>query len=120
MMLTLFDDLSDGYGPGVRRTDPVTAHQALDSVQAHLPGQRSRVLAEVGRSGIYGVTAYDVAVTLGNQQSVMSKRLSELHDHALVDKADYTRTGVTGRQLTVYVINDRGRQLLARIEEAEK
>lgn len=119
-MLTLFDDLADGYGPGVRRTDPTTAHMALDSVQAHLPDQRSRVLVEVGRAGVLGATSYDVAVALGNQQSVMSKRLSELHDHLLVDKAPYTRTGVTGRQLTVYLINDRGRQLLARIEEADK
>ena len=120
MMLSLFDDLVDGYGPNVRHTDPQTAHDAADSVQAHLPGQRSRVLVEVARGGHIGVTAYDMAVALGNQQSVMSKRLSELHDHGLVDKAPFTRTGVTGRQLTVYVVNDHGRDLAARIEEADQ
>jgi predicted ArsR family transcriptional regulator len=120
MMLSLFDELVDGYGPNVRATDPDTAQVAADSVHALLPGQRSRVLVEVARSGYFGATAYDVAVAVGNQQSVMSKRLSELHAVGLVDKAEYTRTGVTGRQLTVYLVNDRGRDLVARIEEAQQ
>ena len=119
-MLTLFDDLVDDYGPTVRTTDPQTAQAAADSVQGALPGQRSRVLVEVARSGNLGLTAYDVAVALGNQQSVMSKRLSELHSVGLVDKADYTRAGVTGRQLTVYLINGRGRDLVAQIQEVDK
>lgn len=120
MMLSLFDDLTDGYGPLVRTTDPQTAHDAADSMVPLLPAQRSRVLVTVARSGSLGITAYDVAVELGNQQSVMSKRLSELHAVGLVDKADWTRTGVSGRQLTVYVINQRGRDLAATIEENDQ
>lgn len=119
-MLTLFDDLVDDYGPTVRTTDPQTAQAAADSVQAALPRQRARVLVEVARGGNLGVTAYDVAVALGNQQSVMSKRLSELHSVGLVDKAEFIRAGVTGRQLTVYLINGRGRDLVAQIEEADQ
>lgn len=122
--LTLFDaDDTDqcgtGYGPGVRRTDPTTSHMAVQSVQAQLPRQRALVLAYVEANSRDGATAAEVATGLGRQQSVMSKRLSELHHAGLVTTVG-TRVGPSGRQLTIYNTTNAGLEALRTLNEGNQ
>lgn len=122
--LTLFeldntDQFGSGYGPGARHSDPTTTHLAMEAVRAQLPTQRALVLAHVEHHARDGVTAAEVATDLGRQQSVMSKRLSELHHAGLVCTVG-TRVGPSGRQLTVYTTTNAGLEALRTLNEGNQ
>lgn len=100
----------DQQGPGVRNTDPGTSHAAWQSLAHKLPKQRALVLLAVCSNSLshhgndpvhHGITAPELAQMLGRQQSVMSKRLSELVQAGLLYE-DGTRLGASGRQVTIY------------------
>jgi hypothetical protein len=118
--LSLFDQTSsstaelhldpDQQGPGARTTDPATSHAAWHSLAEKLPKQRALVLVAVCNNSLqhngsttvhHGVTAPELAKLLDRQQSVMSKRLSELVTAGLLYE-DGTRLGASGRQVTIY------------------
>lgn len=110
--LSLFDHTShspelhlppEDQTPGVRTTDPTTSHDAWQSLTTKLPKQRALILVAVCRYSIStdGVTAPQLARLLDRQQSVMSKRLSELVAAGLLYE-DGTRLGDSGRQVTIY------------------
>lgn len=117
--LSLFDDVDDQpqlylepaqQGPGVRNTDPGTSHAAWQSLAEKLPKQRALVLLTVCNNSLshhgndpvhHGITAPELAQLLDRQQSVMSKRLSELVAAGLLYE-DGTRLGASGRQVTIY------------------
>lgn len=113
--LSLFDTPAaelhvDAVTPGVRNTDPGTSHAAWHSLATKLPKQRALVLVAVCNNSLHyqgstavhhGVTAPELAKLLDRQQSVMSKRLSELVQAGLLYE-DGSRLGTSGRQVTIY------------------
>ena len=116
MTMTLLDFLSDEQ-PNVRATDPATSHDAAASIQTQLPTQRAQVLCLVAAHP-EGVTAYEASHLLMRQQSVMSKRLSELHHSGLVEALPRTRRGGSGRKLTVYGITEHGMTIVFTLDTA--
>lgn len=110
--LSLFDHTNNSpelhlalhqQSPGVRNDDPTTSHDAWQSLTTKLPKQRALVLIAVCSHSLNtdGVTAPQLAKLLDRQQSVMSKRLSELVAAGLLYE-DGTRLGDSGRQVTIY------------------
>lgn len=100
-------------GPRSRATDTHTARAAADSMTpAALNRQCRAVLDVVADLGNYGATAFDVYVNTDIQQSVASRRLTDLRRNGLVRDSGTTRSGSSGRQLTIYKITDEGREAL--------
>lgn len=102
--------------PLVRTTDPETSHAAAASIVPGLSTQRAQVLALIQQvDGIYsdgGATAYEVAARSEIQQSVVARRMTDLHQLGLVRDSGRTRPGSSGRQLIIWMLTEAGRKAL--------
>ena len=101
---TLFDDQLR-----VRASDPDTSRAAAESIKPVLGAECSRVLAAVESRGSMGATAYEALLVLERdgrrrQQSVVSRRLTDLRDAGLLRDSGCRRPGMTGRWLIVWSV----------------
>ncbi len=103
--MTLFDQL-----PNVRPSDPQTSKDAAESMKPALSTQRRSVLSYVIAKGSDGATAYEIAVSLGAQQNVISRRLTDLVQLGLAEPNGRLRPGATGRNGLVFVVTPKGRE----------
>lgn len=111
---TLAPDLfSFTSGPGARRTDPVTSHQAADRHPLlRTEDRRQALLALAGHPD--GLTDFELGDLIDRQQTSAGKRRGELRDAGLVQKTEERRAAPSGSPAIVWKITEAG------LEEAEK
>ena len=111
--MSIFETL---VGPTARESDPPTSHDAADHHDG-LSAQRRMVLAALADKG--HATAYELLCHLATyrpivpQQSVIARRLTDLHELGLVEDTGTTRPGSSKRRLIVWRITNDGREALA-------
>lgn len=111
-LLTLFDAVD----AVARHSDPATSHQAAASMDKPTLGkQRHLILTYVGDGCLTSWQIVERAQADGHriQQSVASRRLTDLHRMGLIAPLGYTLPGSTGRQLTCWAVTNAGREVLA-------
>jgi hypothetical protein len=105
--------------PGARSTDPGTSHAAARSMRDAVTGQRRLVLRAVAWAGADGATAWDIVTDLMRrglpmiQQSVVARRLTDLHAAGLIEDSGDTRKGSSSRQLIVWRVTHAGKGAVA-------
>jgi hypothetical protein len=100
-----------------RKRDRATSQAAARSMEGeHLTDQQRQVLEVVSRAWI-GATAYECAVELGFQQSVMSRRIKDLIELGLARYDGEERPGGSGRMCSVAVCTERGLDFLSGVVE---
>lgn len=119
--MTLFDYAAEEEAlrvqaprPGqVGANNPHTSVAAARSVAPRTGTQRWRAL-QVLATAPNGLTAFEAADELGHPRPhVIGTRLIELREDRLVERNGATRPTDTGHQAEVYVITERGRNVLA-------
>lgn len=89
-----------------RRDDPPTSHAAARSMKPDVLSKQRTAVLNVVKAYPHGATAYDVHGSLGIQQSVAARRLTDLHELGLIFDTGRTRPGSTNRELIVWEPTD--------------
>jgi hypothetical protein len=94
-------------GPGSRRTDPETSHQAADRHPAlRRTDRRDALIAHADHPA--GLTDYELADLIGRQQNSAGKRRGELRDLGLIEQTDKRRPAPSGSPAIVWRITQSG------------
>lgn len=109
------DQLSLGYDAPTsgahRKRDRQSAVDAARSMGDYLTGQQTLVLRRL--SWQHDANAYELAGALGLQQSVVARRLTDLHKMGLAERNGVKRPGSSGRLGDCWRCTRRGLDWLA-------
>lgn len=94
-------DLLAWRGPGARRTDPSTSHEAAAKL-------RNRKVYEDVLAALRErpSTDFEIAARLGGQQTSLGKRRGELRDAGLVEDSGKRRQSPSGSMAIVWQIRE--------------
>jgi hypothetical protein len=106
----------NGYGPGVRPTDPSTSHAAAARTPRLRNTDRYRCLM-AHYANPEGLTDYQLADLVGRQQNSAGKRRGELCEDGYVEKTivdgiEIKRKGPSGADCLVWRITALGRGIV--------
>jgi predicted transcriptional regulator len=93
--------------PLARRTDPETSHEAAERMKPLAPRDRLAVLLAHWTKPD-GMTDFELAASLGRQQTSVGKRRGELRDAGLITDAEIRRKSPSGSTAIVWRITAKG------------
>ena len=103
-------DLFSIAGPGARRTDPETSHQAADRYPKLRGSDRREALFAHAINWRSGLTDFELGDLIGRQQTSAGKRRGELRDMGLIASSEDRRPAPSGSPTIVWKITEEGKK----------
>lgn len=102
----LFESIHDHwhFEPRARRTDPVTSHEAAESMVGAAKAQRKRVLLAMGSEKMTADAIDETLEVLGEwPRTTAGRRLPELLEMGLVERLEEKRKTRSGRRAHLWM-----------------